>query len=85
MAIPFKLPTSTKLLFLPTFHYCIISRAYAINLILSTGPSATAFPLEVPLQIGADDVTNSSMTRLPVYTADQIQDDEMPPRYKSAD
>ncbi|KAH7007221.1 arrestin [Ilyonectria destructans] len=69
MAIPFKLPTSTKLMFLPTFHSCIISRTYAINLKLSTGPSGTALSLEIPLQIGVDDATNSSMTGLPVYVS----------------
>jgi hypothetical protein len=54
LAIPFKLPTSKKM-FLPTFHSCLISRVYTLQLTLSVGSSSnTSVSLALPLQIAVD-------------------------------
>ncbi|KAL6401789.1 arrestin [Ilyonectria robusta] len=46
--VPFKLPLSRKM-FLPTFHTCLVSRTYKIDLALAVGNSTLR--LTVPLQI----------------------------------
>ncbi|CAH0021925.1 unnamed protein product [Clonostachys rhizophaga] len=52
--LPIKIPVSNKRIFLPTFHNCLISRTYVLQLTLSVGPSNTTFSLNVPLQIGVE-------------------------------
>ncbi|KAF7553394.1 hypothetical protein G7Z17_g3630 [Cylindrodendrum hubeiense] len=85
LAIPFKLPTSPKTMFLPTFHSCIISRTYTINLVLATGKSGTVLSLEIPIQVGVQDTNISSITGLPEYIPDEIPDGGMPPPYGHVD
>jgi hypothetical protein len=52
--VPFELPTSDKM-FVPTFHSCIISRAYTIKLVLE---GDVKIDLVVPVQVvmGSPDV-----------------------------
>ncbi|RGP72142.1 hypothetical protein FLONG3_6865 [Fusarium longipes] len=53
----FKLPTD-KLLFLPTFYSCLVSRTYQMKITLAIGSSGTTILLVVPLQVavnGLDD------------------------------
>ncbi|KAI9167167.1 arrestin [Paramyrothecium foliicola] len=52
--IPVTVPLSNKKLFLPTFHSCLVSRTYALQLSLSVGPNNTHVSLSVPLQIGVE-------------------------------
>ncbi|KND87920.1 hypothetical protein TOPH_07515 [Tolypocladium ophioglossoides CBS 100239] len=54
LKIPFSIPTSSRKLFLPTFHSCLISRTYTLHLSLSFGPTNTAMSLAIPLQIGVE-------------------------------
>ncbi|KPM44907.1 hypothetical protein AK830_g1641 [Neonectria ditissima] len=49
--LPFDLPTSEKT-FLPTFHTCLLSRTYSVQLSLSIGNATVE--LVVPLQITVD-------------------------------
>ncbi|KFA49048.1 hypothetical protein S40293_06179 [Stachybotrys chartarum IBT 40293] len=53
--VPFTVPTMNKKIFLPTFHSCLISRSYVLQLTLSVGPNNTSIPLLLPLQIGVQD------------------------------
>lgn len=53
--IPFTLPTANKQIFLPTFHSCLISRTYSINLTLAVGTFGTALSLSIPLQVVVKD------------------------------
>lgn len=46
--VPFKLPTSKKV-FLPTFHTCLVSRTYKIDIVLVVGNTSLRFT--VPIQI----------------------------------
>ncbi|KAH6995676.1 arrestin [Ilyonectria sp. MPI-CAGE-AT-0026] len=63
--IPFTLPTANKQIFLPTFHSCLISRTYSINLTLAAGTFGTAISLSIPLQVV---VTDPSLTHtIPAY------------------
>jgi hypothetical protein len=50
LAIPFNIPT-TKKMFIPTFHSCLISRVYTLNLTLSVGSSNTSVSLALPIQM----------------------------------
>ncbi|KAK7424489.1 hypothetical protein QQX98_000454 [Neonectria punicea] len=49
--VPFSLPMSKKM-FLPTFHTCLVSRTYKIDLALAVGSSTMRFT--VPLQIAME-------------------------------
>lgn len=56
--VPISLPMNSKT-FVPTFHSCLISRTYALNLSLSVGTvgntvTAPTIHLKVPLQISAE-------------------------------
>lgn len=53
--IPFTLPTANKQIFLPTFHSCLISRTYSINLTLAVGTFGTALSLSIPIQVVVKD------------------------------
>jgi hypothetical protein len=55
LAIPFSLPTKKKL-FPPTFHSCLISRVYSVNLTLTVGPANNSIQLALPLQVAVDPV-----------------------------
>lgn len=52
--VPISVPVSNKRTFVPTFHNCIMSRTYALQLVLSVGPSNTTMTLTVPLQLGVE-------------------------------
>lgn len=52
--VPFTIVNTIKKFFLPTFHSCLISRTYALQLVLSVGASNTTMTLTVPVQIGVD-------------------------------
>ncbi|CAM1511217.1 Fc.00g087300.m01.CDS01 [Cosmosporella sp. VM-42] len=54
--IPFTLPTAGKKFFLPSFHNCLISRAYVVHLNISTGPMNTSISLAVPLQVAVENI-----------------------------
>ncbi|KAF7556980.1 hypothetical protein G7Z17_g1043 [Cylindrodendrum hubeiense] len=51
--VPFKLPASKKV-FLPTFHTCLVSRTYKIQLCLAIGNTKLRFmvPLQVSMENG---------------------------------
>lgn len=54
--VPFTLPHSEKRRFLPTFHSCMVSRTYSLQLCLFIAPLARCIKLALPLQIGVDPV-----------------------------
>lgn len=54
--IPITVPITNKKFFLPTFHSCLMSRTYTLQLNLSVGPTNTAVSLSIPLQIGVEAV-----------------------------
>ena len=51
---PVNVPVSNKKTFVPTFHSCIISRTYVLQLVVSVGPSNTTMTLNVPVQLGVE-------------------------------
>lgn len=52
--VPFSVPSTNKKIFLPTFHSCLISRTYVLQLTVSVGPTNTTMTLNLPLQIGVE-------------------------------
>ena len=52
--VPFTLPLEREQLPVPTFHSCLVSRVYKLQLRLFVGPMNTVVPLELPLQVGVD-------------------------------
>ncbi|KAL2108674.1 hypothetical protein VUR80DRAFT_3512 [Thermomyces stellatus] len=51
--VPLELPAGHKT-FVPTFHSCLVSRVYAVQLTLSIGPANTAVQLVVPVQVAVE-------------------------------
>ncbi|KAF6833430.1 arrestin domain-containing protein [Colletotrichum musicola] len=72
LQIPFKLPTSRKT-FIPSFHACIISRTYTIQLTLVVGD--TKVNLAIPLQIALEAPAQQDMG-LPSFEAVMAQEEE---------
>lgn len=56
LEVPFSVPVSNKRTFVPTFHNCIMSRTYVLQLVLSVGPGNTTMTLSVPLQLGVEKI-----------------------------
>ncbi|CEF76287.1 hypothetical protein FGSG_08035 [Fusarium graminearum PH-1] len=78
---PFVLPTE-KLLFLPTFHSCMVSRTYRIRITLATRAHGTTVSLVVPFQITSEGRTTAYDPILPVYQYDSDSvTRESPPPY----
>ncbi|KAL6858462.1 hypothetical protein J3F83DRAFT_750884 [Trichoderma novae-zelandiae] len=74
--IPFTVPNSNKKLFLPSFHSCLISRSYTLQLSLSVGPTNTAISLAVPLQIGVETIYEPQGHELPSFESVLAQAEE---------
>lgn len=56
--IPFTISNTNRKIFLPTFHSCLISRTYVLQLCLSVGPTNTTMTLSVPVQLGVETVND---------------------------
>lgn len=54
--IPFTVTNDNRKIFLPTFHSCLISRTYVLQLCLSVGPTNTTMTTSVPVQVGVETV-----------------------------
>ena len=68
----FMLPTE-KLLFLPTFHSCMVSRSYRIRLTLATRAQGSTMSLVVPLQITSEGRATTNNPLLPIYVSNGVQ------------
>ncbi|ORY65268.1 arrestin [Pseudomassariella vexata] len=71
LQVPIKLPTSKKM-FIPSFHSCITSRAYALQVTvsLSAGGMSSSLSVSVPLQVGVDTTeADVDSTGLPTFEA----------------
>ncbi|CAG1990197.1 unnamed protein product [Fusarium graminearum] len=80
MTQPFMLPTE-KLLFLPTFHSCMVSRTYRIRITLATKAHGTTVSLVLPFQITSEGRTTAYDPILPVYYDSDSMTRESPPPY----
>lgn len=67
LELPIAIPVSNKKIFLPSFHNCLISRTYTLQLILSVGPSNTTMTLSVPLQLGVEQRYEPQGDELPSF------------------
>ncbi|KAI6781390.1 uncharacterized protein J7T54_002283 [Emericellopsis cladophorae] len=79
LKLPVEIPISNKRMFLPTFHSCIMSRTYALQLVLSVGPSNTTMTLHVPIQLGVETLYDpETFEELPSFDAamEQAQREE---------
>ncbi|KAM0478748.1 hypothetical protein ACHAP7_005895 [Fusarium lateritium] len=78
---PFRLP-SEKLLFIPTFHSCMVSRTYRIRITLAASAHGTTLSLIVPLQITSEGFTYAHDARTIVYcNTDSEPSSDSPPPY----
>ncbi|QPC69304.1 hypothetical protein HYE68_000056 [Fusarium pseudograminearum] len=80
MTQPFTLPTE-KLLFLPTFHSCMVSRTYRIRITLATRAHGTTVSLVVPFQISSEGRNTAYDPILPVYYDNDSVTRVSPPPY----
>lgn len=67
LEVPISIPVSNKKIFLPTFHNCLISRTYVLQLTLSVGPANTTITLSVPLQLGVEQRYEPQGDELPSF------------------
>lgn len=75
--VPVVLPISNKRVFLPTFYNCLMSRTYALQLVLSVGPANTTLTLHVPIQLGVESVFDDPTDNaLPSFESAMAQDEE---------
>ncbi|TEA20785.1 hypothetical protein C8034_v005882 [Colletotrichum sidae] len=72
LQVPFNLPTMKKT-FIPTFHACIVSRTYTVQLTLNVGD--TKMNLSIPLQIVVGPSAQQD-TGLPSFDAAMAQQEE---------
>lgn len=83
LEIPFTISNSNKKLFLPSFHSCLISRTYTLQLSLSVGPTNTAIALSVPVQVGVETIYEPQDHELPSFesaVAEEEADAYLQPR-----
>ncbi|RBR13268.1 uncharacterized protein FIESC28_08234 [Fusarium coffeatum] len=79
---PFSLPTE-KLLFLPTFHSCMVSRSYRIRITFAARAQGSTMSLIVPLQITSEGRATTNSPRLPLYYDDEYEPvGDSPPPYR---
>lgn len=74
--VPFSLPTGGKKVWLPSFHNCLISRVYSLQVTLSVGPTNTAINLVMPLQIGVETLHEPQGGELPSFETAMAQAEE---------
>lgn len=74
--IPVNVPISNKKIFVPTFHNCLISRAYTLQLVLSVGPANTTMTLNVPVQLGVEKRFDLPDEELPSFESAMAQAEE---------
>jgi hypothetical protein len=74
--IPVSLPMSNKKFFLPTFHSCLISRTYTLQLTLNVGPTNTTMTLSIPVQVGVENIYEPHGGELPSFESVMAQDEQ---------
>ena len=84
---PINVPVSNKKAFVPTFHNCIMSRTYTLQLVLSVGPANTTMTLLVPIQLGVERIFEPQGEELPSFESAMAEngiDDYLRPRLMQA-
>ena len=76
LEVPITVPISNKKIFIPTFHSCLVSRAYILQLSVSVGATNTSMTLSVPLQIGVDRIYEPQGGELPSFESVMAQYEE---------
>ncbi|EGX93370.1 arrestin [Cordyceps militaris CM01] len=75
--IPFTITNTNRKIFLPTFHSCLISRTYVLQLCLSVGPTNTNMTLSVPVQVGVETIHDDPQGgTLPSFESVMARDEE---------
>lgn len=81
LSIPFTLLKKGLGFLVPTFHSCLISRAYALQLSFAVGAAKSNISLEVPVQISVEPISSDPDTAGPPsfssVMADVDDDDEL--------
>jgi len=76
LEIPFTIPHVSGKVLLPTFHNCLISRVYTLQLTLCVGPTNTAMSFAVPLQVGVETIHEPQHGGLPSFESAVAQAEE---------
>ncbi|OAA68831.1 arrestin [Cordyceps fumosorosea ARSEF 2679] len=75
--VPFTVTNTNRKIFLPTFHSCLISRTYVLQLCLSVGPTNTTMTLSVPVQVGVETIHDDPQGgELPSFETVMARDEE---------
>ncbi|KAH7489980.1 hypothetical protein FOMA001_g3881 [Fusarium oxysporum f. sp. matthiolae] len=65
------LPGPDKKILLPTFHSCLISRTYILEIVLATGSHLSSMALRLPIQIAVEGCHRTVAQGIPTY--EQVQ------------
>ncbi|XWW95391.1 hypothetical protein V2A60_003349 [Cordyceps javanica] len=75
--IPFTITNTNRKIFLPTFHSCLISRTYVLQLCLHVGPANSTMTLSVPVQVGVETIYDDPQGgALPTFESVMASDEE---------
>lgn len=75
--VPFTITNTNRKIFLPTFHSCLISRTYVLQLCVGVGPTNTTMTLSVPVQLGVETVNDDPQGgALPSFESLMARDEE---------
>ncbi|KAJ6789652.1 hypothetical protein PWT90_05591 [Aphanocladium album] len=75
--VPFTITNTNRKIFLPTFHSCLISRTYVLQLCVTVGPTNTTMTLSVPVQVGVETIHDDPQGgALPSFESVMARDEE---------
>ncbi|RFN48909.1 hypothetical protein FIE12Z_6838 [Fusarium flagelliforme] len=75
LPISITLPSPDNKILLPTFHSCLISRTYTLEIILASRAHGSSFTLRMPVQIAVEGEGETGVNHVPTYEQVQANQD----------
>ncbi|KAM0359617.1 hypothetical protein HYE67_001554 [Fusarium culmorum] len=75
LPISITLPSPDNKILLPTFHSCLISRTYVLEVVLASRAHGSSFTLRLPLQITVEGQGETGVNHVPTYEQVQANQD----------
>ncbi|KAG8672355.1 hypothetical protein FPOAC2_05738 [Fusarium poae] len=75
LPVSITLPSPDNKILLPTFHSCLISRTYVLEVVLASRTHGSSFTLRLPLQIAVEGQDETGVNHVPTYEQVQANQD----------
>ncbi|KAJ4117577.1 hypothetical protein NW768_010942 [Fusarium equiseti] len=75
LPISITLPSPDNKILLPTFHSCLISRTYILEIIFASRAHGSSFTLRLPIQIAVEGEGETGVNHVPTYEQVQANQD----------